>query len=86
MRAMFHPIHVCTHGDLCVYVCDQDCRVRAMLYPFHASTSGDLSLSLSLRAQRACCVLHNSPLHPLVSLSMFACTHARSGVLLACSY
>ena len=48
MRAMFYRIHSGTPGDLCVYVCDQDCRVRDMLYPIHACTPGDLSLSLSL--------------------------------------
>ena len=84
MRAMFHPIHVCTHGDLCVYVCDQDCRVRAMLYPFHASTSGDLSLSLSASAA---CVLCSTQftLAPL-GISFYVCVHARAFGCLACLF
>ena len=80
MRAMFHPIHVCTHGDLCVYVCDQDCRVRAMLYPFHASTSGDLSLSLCERSVRV--VFYT--IHPCTPWYLFLCLRARTRVRVSC--
>ena len=80
MRAMFYRIHACTPGDLYVYVCDQDCRVRLSL----SRARSLVSLSLSLSASVACVLCSTQFTLAPLAISFCVCAHARSFGCLAC--